>query len=169
MNSHNLRKLDIQFSGSYLATSHSAPLAEIEESKWAELFIYPLRRLRGIDRLTITGSVSQGLASIIAHEIQSQGPALDIWTRMCRTNASLEQYRDTIHLNNLEYLAGKWAEFDELLCLASMPPLLIELDEVLFVNEEQETEMGVRIGDLEALMDGVGPAELLLTRLGEIT
>lgn len=167
MDGHCLKRVSLSFTCAERWWPFGQPVA-IDQSSWAGHSLYPFRRLRGIDQVTVSGNISTDLAEAIAGDMQSDRPAFNTWHELQRVQALLDSYLELIRAHHLEDFAGKWKEFDELLCLSALPPAILEYNEAVFIDEEHEAEVLASIVQQERFLRSLGPAELLLSRLSRV-
>lgn len=75
MDTHALKKLKVTFN-SMFNNEHS------ERSEMAETMLYPLRRLRNITEVEVTGDLSVELAESIKNDMQGTQPAFNTWNHV---------------------------------------------------------------------------------------
>lgn len=139
-----------------------------EDVGWPQSILYPLRRIRGIKQVDVTGDVPDDLANSIARDMQSDQPAFNTWSELQRVQALVDSYLEVVRSHHLEDFVGKSAQLDELLILSAMPPFQFRPHEPVVIDEDHEMQVRLSIVEQEKSLECLGPVELLFSRFSQM-
>lgn len=132
------------------------------ETKLAESILFPIRRLRNIPKVKVTGSLTAELAASISEDMKSTKATFNTLKHL---RSALAQWRirsDFIGLHDLDEVGEKWSDLDEMDCrLGYLEYYDADPTSPLFNDENREAEIRQEVDKFLDLMPSMSHLEKL--------